>query len=149
MDDVGGLRVPERMQRLSAIVTQHPRSGHDDDLLRDALVALAECALVCAVCADACGNEPDDGLDMCIRLDVDCATLCWSTALLLTRRPFVEPGITMRHLNTCAEMCRRCAAECDRHGDRHSHCATCAAACEQCATACERLSDRLRTNAES
>jgi hypothetical protein len=143
------MRVREGMERLSAIVAQHPQSGHDDDLVRDALTSLAECALVCAVCADACGNEHDADLGTCIRLDVDCATLCWSMAELLTRRPVIEPGIIMRQLVTCAEMCRRCAAECQRHGDRHAHCATCAEACEQCATACERLSDRLRTNAES
>jgi hypothetical protein len=142
-------RVPERMDRLTSILAQHPRSGHDDDLVSEALTSLAECALVCAVCADACGNEHDDDLGTCIRLDVDCATICWSTAELLTRRPIVEPGIIMRALNTCAEMCRRCAAECAGHGERHAHCATCAEACEHCADACEQLSDRLRTNAES
>lgn len=149
MDGDRPMRVPEGMERLSTIVTQHPQSGHDDDLVRDALTSLAECALVCAVCADACGNEEEADLGTCIRLDVDCATMCWSMAELLTRRPVIEPGITMRQLVTCAEMCRRCAAECQRHGDRHAHCATCAEACEQCAAACERLSDRLRTNAES
>jgi hypothetical protein len=42
-------------------------------------------------------------------------------------------------LMACAEACRICAAECERHAAMHEHCRVCAAACNACEQACRAL----------
>jgi hypothetical protein len=42
-------------------------------------------------------------------------------------------------LEACAEACRICAEECERHAGDHEHCRVCAEACRRCEQACEDL----------
>ncbi|MDQ3470469.1 MAG: four-helix bundle copper-binding protein [Actinomycetota bacterium] len=137
------------MDAISTIYAQHPRSDESAELFGNLVAKLAECSLVCTICADACANEEGDDLGRCIRLDTDCADLCASTARLLSRQPVIEPDVLERLLTTCAAACQRCAAECRTHAEHHAHCATCAEVCAGCAEACEQAAGRLRTNAES
>jgi Domain of Unknown Function (DUF326) len=97
--------------------------------------ACIRCAEECERCGDACLDESDPGmLAECIRLDRDCAALCWQMAAFLGRdSPFIY------HLGRlCAEACDACAAECARHD--HEHCQRCAKACRECAEECHRMS---------
>ena len=42
-------------------------------------------------------------------------------------------------LNACADACRACAEECERHAGMHAHCKVCATACRACEQACQDL----------
>jgi Cys-rich four helix bundle protein (predicted Tat secretion target) len=37
----------------------------------------------------------------------------------------------------CAEFCRTCAVECEKHADMHAECKACGEACRTCAKACD------------
>ena len=97
--------------------------------------ALNNCAAECNNCATASLDE--DNIKMmatCIKLDMDCATICTATATLLSRNS--KHG---KHLmNECIEVCTACAEECEKHADMHQHCKTCAAACMACVEACKQ-----------
>jgi len=96
--------------------------------------ACIRCAQACESCANSCLFEPNvHQLAECIRLDRDCATLCWATATLLSRDyHFLEDLCRV-----CADICYACAAECERHP--HQHCGCTAKACRACAEECRRL----------
>jgi hypothetical protein len=69
----------------------------------------------------------------CIRLDRDCAQLCWDAAAFMSRHsPFAN-----KLCRTCADACEACAAECSKHGA--DHCRRCAAACERCVNECRQM----------
>ncbi|MCW3090947.1 MAG: hypothetical protein JWP81_2016 [Ferruginibacter sp.] len=94
--------------------------------------ALNNCAVECSHCAMACLEEEDvKMLTNCIRLDLDCAEICRTTATLLSRGS--EHGNHL--LKECAEVCKKCADECEKH--RHmEHCEVCAEVCYKCAQEC-------------
>lgn len=100
----------------------------NEDLIR----ILWECATICEHCNMACLEEKDlQKLVMCIRLNMDCAEICRSTAVLLSRG-----SDHMQHLmQECIEVCEACADECEKHSHMQ-HCKECADACRQCAEAC-------------
>ncbi len=96
------------------------------------LKALNNCTAACQFCAISCLDEPMVGqMRDCIKLDLDCADICQTTASFFAR---VSPH-AQHFLHECAEICDACAAECEKH--RHmEHCRLCAEACRQCAEAC-------------
>ena len=69
----------------------------------------------------------------CIRLDMECAALCYAAAQLMSLGSAHAPSIC----RICAEACEACAEECSKHDDKH--CQECAAACRKCAEACRRM----------
>ena len=97
--------------------------------------ALIACAIECERCATSCLLEEDVKMMVkCIQLDRDCADVCLLTAKLLSRDS--EHG--MHLLKECAEVCNKCATECEKH--KHmEHCAKCAEACKKCAEQCAQL----------
>jgi hypothetical protein len=96
--------------------------------------ACVRCAQECEHCAAACLNESDVGmLAECIRLDRDCAELCWAAAGFMSR----GSRFVIDLCRVCGEACDACAAECDKH--EHEHCHRCAAACRTCAEECYRM----------
>ncbi len=101
------------------------------------IAALNSCATLCNHCATACLEE--DNVQMlvkCIKLDLDCADVCTVVAALLARGS--EHG---KHLlKECAEICKACADECEKHAHHHEHCKRCAEACRACADACTSMS---------
>lgn len=117
----------------------HPHAGrHADDALIRCIEECYACAQACTACADACLAEPDIGkLVQCIRIDLDCAEICATTGALATRRTGDNGAVVQRLLQVCAETCRRCAEECDRHAGHHEHCRICADACRRCREACQ------------
>lgn len=103
-------------------------SHHHEKLIQE----LFNCAIVCEKCENACLSETDIAMMRnCITLDRDCADICILTARLLQR----DSKVGHHLLNTCEEICRMCAEECDKHSHME-HCKECAEVCKKCADAC-------------
>ena len=123
----------------------HPAPASDAGEEAFALVqAAAECAYCCTTCADACLQEEHVAeLRKCIRLNQDCAEICSTTALLISRPGEQDRPALRAQLEACIAICRACAEECERHAGMHEHCAICAECCRACAEACERMAGAL------
>lgn len=93
---------------------------------------LNDCAIECSHCAMACLDEEDVSmLRHCIKLDLDCAEICRTTASMLSRGS--EHGEHL--LKECVEICNACAEECEKHSHME-HCRRCAEECRLCADEC-------------
>jgi hypothetical protein len=98
------------------------------------------CAQTCTACADAClSEERVEELALCIRLDLDCADVCDTTARLLSRQTGHQGEIAHAQLQACMVAVAACARECERHAVLHEHCRICAEACRSCERACGEL----------
>lgn len=122
------------------IIASHPdvRGNTNDKLIR-AIEEMLNCGQVCTSCADAClAEEHVSMLVQCIRLDMDCADLCFTTARIATRRAGGNVEVIAPLLTACIEACRRCGDECERHAREMDmeHCRICAEACRRCEQAC-------------
>jgi len=107
--------------------------GQEQDEMSECLKACVDCAAVCSVCSAACLMEENLGaLRQCILLDLNCAKICEATAGVLARRV----GLGREILLACAQACRLCADECDKHASMHAHCRVCADACRRAEKAC-------------
>jgi hypothetical protein len=96
--------------------------------------ACVRCAHECEHCAEACLGESNVAqLAECIRLDHDCAEICWTASAYMSRGSRFAPEVCL----PCAEICDACGAECRKHD--MDHCQRCAEACEHCAEECRRL----------
>jgi hypothetical protein len=94
------------------------------------------CAQECENFADACLHEYDVAMmSKCIRLDNDCAEICWSAAAFMSRGSKFIPEIC----RLCAELCEACGAECAKH--KAPHCQLCATACQECAAECRQMAE--------
>ena len=134
------------MTHAQTMLETHPSSGGTMhiDTLAEVLHHLEECAQTCSLCADAClAEEMVAELRRCIRLNLDCADLCRTTAAVLGRQ--VEPdSATMRALlEACRTACAACGKECGSHADMHAHCRVCAEACQRCEQACAQALQQL------
>lgn len=97
--------------------------------------ACHNCALACDHCAVACLDEKDvTMLARCIRLDLDCASICRLAASYMARGSELSGMIC----EACAEVCDLCAQECEKHSSM-DHCRECAQACRRCAEECRRM----------
>jgi hypothetical protein len=123
----------------------HPSGAAvDGDALTACIDACLQCVQICTACADAClSEEPVRELVRCIRLDLDCADICETTGKVLTRQSSWDAGMAGAALQACAEACRICAEECERHSAHMDHCRICAEACRRCEAACNRLVSAL------
>ena len=98
--------------------------------------AMHECAAECNHCAAACLEEQDvQSLARCIKLDIDCAEICYLTASYAAR----GSEHAMHLMKECAEICNACAEECEKFADRYDHCKKCAEACRNCAEECSTM----------
>lgn len=134
------------MAHAQPMLETHPYAGGtmQIDALAEILHHLEECAQTCSLCADAClAEDMVDELRRCIRLNLDCADLCRTTAAVLSRQ--VEPDTTTigALLEACRAACGACGNECAGHADMHEHCRVCAEACERCEQACARALELL------
>lgn len=96
--------------------------------------ACLACARACEMCASACLREQNVAeLARCIRMNQDCATICFAAAALMVRG-----GDHAQQLcRLCAEVCDACGAECEKY--QLAHCQTCAQACRSCADECRAM----------
>jgi len=103
----------------------------------DACVA---CELACVACADAClGESQVAALRKCIRLNLDCADVCGTTARLLSRSLEPQEDLIRAQLELCVRACKECGAECHSHAGMHAHCRVCGDACRACEEHCRKL----------
>ena len=120
------------------MIADHPDvKGNTNNALIACIEECYSCAQTCSACADACLAE--DGVQMlrqCIRLDMDCADICYTTGVVSSRRTGSNEASIQHMLRACIDSCARCAEECDRHAGKHDHCRICAEACRACAQAC-------------
>jgi len=123
---------------LARMIASHPHvRGNANDTLVRCIEACFDCAQTCLVCADAClGEDMVRDLTHCIRLNQDCADLCFAAGALGTRRTGGNAAFLQQAMQLCAAACAECAMECERHATMHEHCRICAEACRECETAC-------------
>jgi uncharacterized membrane protein len=79
----------------------------------------------------------------CIRLCLDCADVCTTTAAVMSRPADYDADVARPLLEACVAICRNCGDECERHARMHEHCRVCAEACRRCEQACRELLERL------
>lgn len=122
------------------IVATHPDvKGQTNQALIGAIEASLDCAESCISCADAClAEDKVANLRQCIRLNSDCADICFATARIAVRRTGGNEQIIHAVLEACAMACRLCGDECDKHAQMHEHCRICADACRRCEEACRK-----------
>jgi uncharacterized membrane protein len=120
------------------MISNHPDvEGSANDALIRCIEACYDCAQTCASCADACLAEANVAdLVRCIRLNLDCADVCATTGMAASRRTGSNPLVVAQLVETCAEACRLCGEECDRHAAQMRHCEICAQSCRRCEQAC-------------
>lgn len=110
------------------------------DALADCVEACFDCAQTCISCAEASLDEEGAAaLGHCIQLTLDCANACAATGPALSRSVHASPALIRHLVETCAELCRACADECDRHAGDHQQCHIAAEACRTCEQSCERV----------
>ena len=96
--------------------------------------ACVQCAQECEHCADASLSEKNVAkMAECIRLDRDCAEICWTASAYMSRGSQFASDIC----RICAEICDLCGAECEKH--EPDHCQRCAQACHRCAEECRQM----------
>jgi hypothetical protein len=96
--------------------------------------ACVRCAQECEHCATACLAEPDvKMMAECIRLDRDCAQMCWAAGGFMARGSEFDTDVC----RLCADICEACGEECARH--EQDHCQRCAEECRACAEECRKM----------
>jgi hypothetical protein len=123
---------------VQAMLSTHPQAqGQINDAMIRATESVFDCAQACTACADAClGEAAIANLRQCIRLNLDCADVCFATGVVGTRRTGSDEKIISLMFEACAEACRQCGEECARHASQHEHCRICAEVCRSCERAC-------------
>ena len=123
------------------LLDSYPRTfSLDASLLASTIDALNDCAQACT--ADADDDLSEAGVAemvKCIRLCLDCADICTTTAAVTSRRTDYDPNVTRPLLEACIATCKSCADECEMHAMMHAHCRVCAEACRRCQRACQDL----------
>ena len=127
------------------MISTHPQvRGNTNDALIRCIEECYDCAQACTVCADAClGEDMVKDLVQCIRLNLDCADVCAATGLVGSRRTGSNELVIRRLIETCAEACRLCGEECERHAGMHEHCRICAESCRRCEQACREAAGTI------
>ena len=90
----------------------------------------AACLTTVAYCLEKGGKHAQSDH---IRLLLDCAEICATSAGFLLRGSDLHGGICA----ACAEVCDRCAESCESMGDEQMR--DCATACRQCAETCRKM----------
>jgi hypothetical protein len=134
-----------KMTHAQQILETHPRSAAmQSSALLECIEACFDCAQSCTACADACLGEDDvEMLIRCIRLCQDCSDVCTTTGRVLSRQTELDATVARAVVHACAEACRACGQECERHAGHHRHCRVCAEACRRCEQACEEALSAL------
>src|SRR5215471_10330195 len=118
------------MGNIGAIFATHPQRPPDTSLIEACVVACYDCSSVCVGCSDACLGEADVAdLVRCIRTCLDCSDVCLASGRVVSRLTEPSPMLIDAQLMACAEACRVCAVECERHMGKHAHCRVSAEAC--------------------
>jgi hypothetical protein len=75
-------------------------------------------------------------LSSCIQLDMECASICYAAAQMMSLNGRYAEQIC----GLCANICDDCAAECEKHAQHGmEHCRECTEACRKCAEECRKM----------
>jgi len=125
----------------SMIASRPKMKGAATDALARCIELCFDCAQTCVACAEACLEEKNvERLRECIRLNLDCADICTATGAIGSRHAGSDGASIRAMLRACAETCRLCATECERHASQHQHCKICAEVCRACEASCDAAS---------
>lgn len=100
--------------------------------MQDCITNCQDCHSICIETINHClqmGGEHAEPAH--IRLLMDCAQICQTSADFMLRMSDVHP----QTCGVCADVCEMCAADCDRFGDDEVMKA-CADMCRKCAASC-------------
>lgn len=108
-------------------------SAEMEDCIQNCTDCHAICTTTLAHCLQLGGHHAEHSH---IRLLLDCAQICQTSAdFMLRGSPFHH-----RTCAVCAEVCDRCAADCEKfHDDEHMR--QCAEVCRQCAGSCRHMAN--------
>lgn len=131
---------------LAQMIQTHPQQSQmPGEQLARAIEMLNQCASVCTACADAClAEEHVQNLVRCIRLNLDCADICRTTATVMGRLNQPDANVQRSLLQACQAICNSCGSECESHANMHEHCRVCAESCRQCSQICNELIQSVR-----
>ena len=107
---------------------------------------MQECIENCSTCHSICLQTVAYCLSMGgkhaeashIRLMLDCVEICQTSANFMLR----GSDLHTRTCAVCAEVCDRCALDCDRFGD-DAQMKLCADTCRRCAESCRRMASMM------
>jgi hypothetical protein len=104
------------------------------DKYQKCIDACNQCAQACYECLKMCLNEPDVAArKACIIILIECAKICQVASAFMS----MDAQYAMDICIICAEMCSRCAQECEMFKD--DHCKKCADICNNCASECNKM----------
>ncbi len=116
------------------------QAGHLDDAMEKCIDLCQDCYALCTKTVGHClqlgGRHaaPDH-----IRVFLDCAQLCETTAQFLLR----GSSLHERMCGLCAEACRQCADSCVQVAGDDQLVKQCLEMCRNCAGSCERMSSKV------
>lgn len=124
-----------------AMLDAYPGSAVlDKRLLTRCIETCLECGQACTACADAdLAEQTVAHLITCVRLNLDCADMCGTTGRVLSRQTGYDRDLTRAVVQACAQACRVCGDECERHAQMHEHCRVNAEVCRRCQQVCEEV----------
>lgn len=103
-------------------------------LYESCIKACLRCADACNHCASSCTQEKDiHMMARCIQLDMECATICYASAQLMSLGSEMAKAVCL----ICADICWQCNEECSKH--QTDHCQECAGMCKLCAEECQKM----------
>ena len=103
---------------------------------KSCIAACSESAVECKHCANECLNEQDiKMLARCIRLDHDCAAICFLAMEAMAGGSEFAKQIC----KLCAEICNACAEECEKYSQME-HCKKWAEVCRKFSVECSNMS---------
>ncbi len=126
---------------IKEMIREHPQVGTDfNEDLAQAVKRAMYCAAICNSCADACSAEDMD-MSTCIRLCSDCSDVCTATYRVASRRTAGNVSVIEAQLRACITACEACLTECAKHDNAHCH--RCADMCRECAADCQKALDGM------
>jgi len=105
---------------------------------KDCAKACDDCARSCDECGAHCGKMLAEGKKdhlVTLRTCQDCATICSATSCILSRGGPFSDMICV----ACADACKRCGDECDKHAAHDPVMKACAEECRRCEKACRTM----------
>jgi hypothetical protein len=105
---------------------------------KDCAKACVDCARICDECTAHCGRMLAEGKKEhhnSLRHLQDCAVICSTASSIMSRSGPDSDLICI----ACAEVCKRCGDECDKHAAHDLMMKACAEECRRCEKACRTM----------
>ncbi|MBY0513527.1 MAG: four-helix bundle copper-binding protein [Gemmataceae bacterium] len=121
---------------------QQPEPRSKQPVGGEKVTPFLECARACDACARVCRECEKHCADLAIggqkhhqvtmRYCQDCGTVCAAASAILSREGPLNDTICL----ACAQACKRCGDECEKHGGDDPLMRRCADECRRCEKAC-------------